>query len=99
LDGIEFTGGSRGLRFMAGTSDISVRNCHVHGTAANAISANDAGVAYARFAFVHNEIDHTGATAEGFYLGCNDNACQFHDSLVANNYIHDLNGPTVTQGD
>ncbi len=22
-----------------------------------------------------------------------------HDSLVANNYIHDLNGPTVTQGD
>lgn len=99
LDGIEFSGGSRGLRFMAGTHDITVRNCHVHDTDANAISANDGGVDYARFTFVHNEIDHTGATGEGFYLGCNDNACQFHDSLVANNYIHDLDGPTITQGD
>ena len=98
FDGIEFTGGSRGLRFIGG-SDITVRNCHVHGTEANAISANDDGQDYARFAFVHNEIDHTGETGEGFYLGCNDNACQFHDSLVANNYIHDLNGPTITQGD
>src|SRR6185369_6228410 len=38
-------------------------------------------------------------TGEAFYLGCNDNHCQFHDSLVANNYIHDLNGPSITQGD
>jgi hypothetical protein len=99
LDGIEFTGGSRGLRFQAGTSDITVRNCHVHDTGDNAISANDAGVDYARFRFEHNEIDHTGGTGEAFYLGCNNNACQFHDSLIANNYIHDLNGPTVSQGD
>ena len=99
IDGIEFSGGSRGLRFMAGSSDITVRNCHVHDTDANAIAANDDGVSYARFTFSHNEIDHTGDTGEGFYLGCNDNACQFHDSLVADNYIHDLNGPTITQGD
>jgi hypothetical protein len=98
LDGIEFSGGSRGLRFIGG-HDVTVRNCRVHGTAANAISANDDGQDYARFSFVHNEIDHTGETGEGFYLGCNDNGCQFHDSLVANNYIHDLNGPTITQGD
>jgi len=98
FDGIEFTGGSRGLRFIGG-SDISVRNCRVHGTAANAISANDDAKDYARFTFVHNEIDHTGDTGEGFYLGCNNNACQFHDSLVANNYIHDLDGPSITQGD
>jgi len=71
----------------------------VHDTAANAISANDGGNVYARLTFVHNEIDHAGETAEGFYLGCNDEACRVHDSLVANNYIHDLNGPTVTQGD
>ncbi|MBS0570101.1 MAG: right-handed parallel beta-helix repeat-containing protein [Proteobacteria bacterium] len=99
FDGIEFTGGSRGLRFLSGTSDITVRNCHVHDTDANAISANDGGVDYARFTFEHNEIDHTGGTGEAFYLGCNSNACQFHDSLVANNYIHDLNGATITQGD
>jgi len=98
FDGIEFTGGSRGLRFTGG-NHITVRNCHVHGTAANAISANDDTYVYANFAFIHNEIDHTGATGEGFYLGCNDDTCRIHDSLVANNYIHDLNGPTITQGD
>jgi hypothetical protein len=98
LDGIEFSGGSRGLRFTGG-NDVIVRNCHVHDTAANAISANDDGYVYARFQFVHNEIDHTGATGEGFYLGCNNDACRIHDSLVANNYIHDLNGPSITQGD
>ena len=98
IDGIEFSGGSRGIR-LTNSSDITIRNCHVHDTAANAISANDGGNVYARLVFVHNEIDHAGDTAEGFYLGCNDDACRVHDSLVANNYIHDLNGPTVSQGD
>jgi hypothetical protein len=98
FDGIEFSGGSRGLRFTR-ASDITVRNCHVHDTAANAIAANDAGSDYARLTFVHNEIDHAGDTAEGFYLGCNEDACRVHDSLIANNHIHDLTGPTVTQGD
>jgi hypothetical protein len=98
IDGIEFSGGSRGIRLI-NSSDITIRNCHVHDTAANAISANDGGNVYARLTFVHNEIDHAGDTAEGFYLGCNDDACRVHDSLVANNYIHDLNGATVTQGD
>ena len=98
IDGIEFSGGSRGIR-LTNSSDITIRNCHVHDTAANAISANDTGNVYARLTFVHNEIDHAGETAEGFYLGCNDDACRIHDSLVANNYIHDLDGPTVTQGD
>ncbi|HSS06228.1 MAG TPA: right-handed parallel beta-helix repeat-containing protein, partial [Rhodanobacteraceae bacterium] len=96
IDGVEFSGGSRGIR-LTNSSDITIRNCHVHDTAANAISANDGGNVYARLVFVHNEIDHAGDTAEGFYLGCNDDACRVHDSLVANNYIHDLNGPTVSQ--
>ena len=98
IDGVEFSGGSRGIR-LTNSSDITIRNCHVHDTAANAISANDGGNVYARLVFVHNEIDHAGDTAEGFYLGCNDDGCRVHDSLVANNYIHDLDGPTVTQGD
>lgn len=98
LEGIEFTGGSRGIRLQA-TSDFTMRNCHVHHTAANAISANDSGSDYARLIFVHNEIDHAGETAEGFYLGCHDMSCRVHDSLIANNYIHHLTGPTVNQGD
>ena len=106
IDGIEFTGGSIGLRFQAGGStptmggsDITVQNCHVHATPANAIAANSDGNDYARFRFIHNEIDHTGDTGEGLYLGCNNDGCRFHDSLVANNHIHDLNGATITQGD
>lgn len=98
VDGIEFSGGSRGIRLID-TSDFTMRNCHVHDTAANAISANDTGNDYARLVFVHNEIDHAGGTAEGFYLGCNDDGCRVHDSIVANNYIHDLDGPDVSQGD
>ncbi|MGB0133462.1 right-handed parallel beta-helix repeat-containing protein [Dokdonella sp.] len=98
IDGIEFTGGSRGIRLTA-SSDITIQNCHVHHTAANAISANDVGSVYARLTFVHNEIDHAGGTAEGFYLGCNNDDCRIHDSLIANNYIHHLNGAGVTQGD
>ena len=98
IDGIEFTGGSRGLRLQA-SSDITIRNCHVHHTAANAISANDSGSDYARLHFVHNEIDHAGGSAEGFYLGCNNDDCRIHDSLIANNYVHHLNNPGVTQGD
>ncbi len=98
LDGIEFSGGSRGIRLTA-SSDITIRNCHVHHTAANAISANDIGSVYARLNIVHNEIDHAGGTAEGLYLGCNNDGCRIHDSLIANNYIHHLNDPGVTQGD
>jgi hypothetical protein len=98
FDGIEFTGGSRGIRLIA-SSDITIRNCHVHHTAANAISANDVGSVYARLTIVHNEIDHAGGTAEGLYLGCNNDECRIHDSLIANNYIHHLNDPGVTQGD
>ena len=99
LDGIEFSGGSRGLRFIGG-SDITLRNCLVHGTAANAIAANDSGEDYARFQFIHNEIHHTGVTGEGFYLGCNGDLCRIHDSVIANNYIHDLQGASADyQGD
>ncbi|MFO1507271.1 MAG: right-handed parallel beta-helix repeat-containing protein [Lysobacterales bacterium] len=98
IDGIEFSGGSRGIR-LTNVSDFTLRNCHVHDTGANAVSANDSGNDYARLTFEHNEVDHTGDTGEAFYLGCNDDACRVHDSLVANNHIHDLDGASVTQGD
>ncbi len=65
IDGVEFSGGSRGIR-LTNSSDITIRNCHVHDTAANAISANDGGNVYARLMFVHNEIDHAGDTARRF---------------------------------
>ncbi len=96
--GLEFTGGSRGIRVQTG-SFITVEDCHIHHTGANAISVNDSGVDYAGIILRRNHIHDTGGVGEGMYLGCNNNDCQFHDSLIEGNWIHDTNGPTVDQGD
>jgi MYXO-CTERM domain-containing protein len=54
---------------------------------------------YQGLSIIHNHLHNTGGTGEGMYIGCNDNGCRVHDSLFANNYIHDTKGPTVSQGD
>jgi hypothetical protein len=53
---------------------VTVEDCHVHDTTANAISANDAGVDYAGIVLRRNHIHDTGGNGEGMYLGCNDAA-------------------------
>jgi Right handed beta helix region len=48
-----------------------------------------------------NEIYRTGArngTGEGMYVGCNNATCLVSDSLIENNWIHDVL-PGTTQGD
>ncbi len=96
--GIEFTGGSRGIR-LSDVDYVTIEDCHVHDTAANAISANDGGVDYEGIIIRRTQIHHTGGNGEGMYLGCNDNGCQFHDAIIEQNWIHDTLGPTVDQGD
>lgn len=98
LRGLELTGGDRGIRIQ-GASYVTVEDCHVHHTTANAISANDGGADYAGIILRRNHIHDTGGNGEGMYLGCNQNACQFHDGVIEGNWIHDTNGPTVDQGD
>lgn len=98
LRGIELTGGSRGIR-LGDVDFVTIEDCHVHDTAANAISANDVGVDYEGMVIRHNQIHHTGGNGEGMYLGCNDNGCQFHDAIIEQNWVHDTKGPTVDQGD
>jgi len=49
----------------------------------------------------HNEIYLTGrlnGTGEGMYVGCNNATCIVSDSLIENNWIHDVL-PGTTQGD
>lgn len=95
--GIEFTGGSHGVRLM--DSDfVTVEDCEIHDTGDVALSANSGGT-YEGLKLLHNHIHHTNGTGEGMYLGCNDNECRVANSLIANNYIHHTNGPTVEQGD
>ena len=98
IEGIEFSGGSRGIRFTD-SSYITLKNNHIHHTGDAAITANDIGSTYSHIKLLNNHIHDTSGTGEGMYLGCNNNGCQFDDGLIANNYIHHTNGPTVSQGD
>jgi hypothetical protein len=109
LRGLEITGGSAGIRLGGGLEGqpnfgdparfVTIEDSVVHDVGDVAISANFAGQQYEGMIFRRNEIYNTGGVGEGFYLGCNDNACQFFDGLIEGNYIHHLNGPRVTQGD
>jgi MYXO-CTERM domain-containing protein len=95
--GIEFSGGSAGLR-MINANFMTIRDCEVHDTDDVAISANS-GSDYNGLKIIHNDIHHTSSTGEGMYIGCNSNGCRVHDSLFEGNHIHDTNGPNVSQGD
>jgi hypothetical protein len=98
IRGIEFVGGSAGLRFSAGRF-VTIEECDVHDTADVAIRANDGGVTYEGFRILGNEVHHTNGTGEGMYLGCNSNGCQFVNALIEGNYVHHTNQAGVEQGD
>jgi hypothetical protein len=97
LRGLEFTGGSHGIRLM--DSDfITIEECEIHETGDVAISAN-AGGTYEGLRILRNHIHHTNGTGEGLYLGCNHDTCRVANSLIEGNYIHHTNRASVDQGD
>ncbi|MGH8240624.1 MAG: right-handed parallel beta-helix repeat-containing protein, partial [Steroidobacteraceae bacterium] len=94
---LEFTGGSHGIR-LVDSDFVTIEDCEIHDTGDVALSANSGGT-YEGLKILRNHIHHTNGTGEGMYLGCNNNDCRVANSLIANNYIHNTNGPTVEQGD
>ena len=85
-------------------SFVTIEDSHIHHTGEAAITANFVGDTNTGMIFRRNEINNTGGTGEGFYLGSNNDAQGttkgvFRDGLIEFNYIHDLDGPTVSQGD
>jgi len=96
IRGIEWTGGSEGVRFHDCANVWFDRN-HVHNTPAAALTANSQNTDH--LYITRNEINDTGGTGEGMYLGGNAGSVIMHDSIIALNHVHDTNGPTVTQGD
>ncbi len=98
LRGVEVMGGSHGIR-IDDSDFITIEDCHIHDTGDVGLSANVGGSDYEGLRFLGNHIHDTNNTGEGMYLGCNDNACQFHDAVIERNYIHHTNGPSVSQGD
>jgi parallel beta-helix repeat protein len=95
--GIEFTGGSHGIRLMS-SNFITIEDCEIQETGDVAISAN-AGGTYEGLKILRNHIHHTNGTGEGMYLGCNNDGCRVINSLIEGNYIHHTNRANVEQGD
>jgi hypothetical protein len=108
LEGIEITGGSTGIRLMKSDAHackfVTLESMHIHHVGGAAVTANNAGNAYEGLIFRRNHIHHTSGHGEGFYLGVNNaedgsTPGRIFDCLIEGNYIHDLKGPSVSQGD
>lgn len=93
LRGIEFTGGSHGVR-LSQCSDVWLDQCHIHHTGQVCLSANSADTR--RLFLTQNHIHHGAGHAEGMYLGGNNASVIMSESVIALNHIHDCRGD---QGD
>lgn len=93
LRGLEVTGGSALLRLHR-CSNVWIDRCHLHHNAEAALTANTQDTDH--LFITRNEIDHTGGTGEGMYLGGNNGAVVMRDSVIALNHVHDCGG---SQGD
>ncbi len=97
IRGLSFTQGSHGIRLI--DSDyVTIEDCHIYNTGDVGISANSGGT-YTGLRILRNHIHDTAGTGEGMYLGCNNDGCRIADSLIEGNYVHDTDGPNVSQGD
>ena len=108
LRDLEITGGSAGIRIggQPGHSAkfITLDGLHIHHTGGVAVTANFPGQSYQSLHLRRNHIHHTGGHGEAFYLGSNNDANGrttgfVFDCMIEHNYIHDLKGPNVSQGD
>ncbi len=91
--GIEFTGGSHGMR-LGHCSDVWVDQCHIHHTGGPCITANSADTR--RLYLTRNHLHDGGGHGEGMYLGGNDASVIMSESVIALNHVHDCAG---SQGD
>jgi hypothetical protein len=96
--GFEVTGGSHGLR-LGSVSNAVLEDLTIHDIGDVGISCNLSPNNCDALTIRHTEIYNTGkdgGTGEGLYLGCNDGSCSLTNSVIENNFIHDMDG---TQGD
>lgn len=108
IQDLEITGGAAGVRIGRDENSLSkyitLQRMHIHHVGGVAVTANFPGDVYQGLRFLRNHIHHTSGHGEAFYLGSNNDSRgnttgYVFDSIVAGNYIHDLNGPGVMQGD
>lgn len=91
--GIEFTGGSHGMR-IGHCNELWIDQCHIHHTGAVCLSANSADSSH--IFLTRNHLHHGSGHGEGMYLGGNNASYIMSESVIALNHIHDCGG---SQGD
>jgi hypothetical protein len=95
IQGIEFVGGSHGIRLYDCTN-VWIDRCRIRDTSDVGLSANARDTS--RLHITRNEIWNTGGTGEGMYLGGNNGSVIMSESIIALNYVHDTDNGTA-QGD
>ncbi len=93
IRGLEFTGGSHGIR-IGNCNNVWIDQCHIHHTGEVCLSANSADTHH--IFLTRNEIHDGGGTAEGMYLGANHGKVVMSKSVIANNHVYNCGG---SQGD
>jgi hypothetical protein len=93
LRGLEFTGGSHGVR-LGQCEDVWIDQCHVHHNDGPNLTANSGNTR--RLFLTRNHLHHGGGVAEGMYLGANNGDHIMSESVIALNHVHDCRGE---QGD
>ena len=93
LRGLEFTGGSQGMR-LGQCEDVWIDQCHIHHNDGPNLTANSGNTR--RLFLTRNHLHHGGGVAEGMYLGANNGDHIMSESVIALNHVHDCRGE---QGD
>ena len=93
LRGLEFTGGSHGVR-LGQCEDVWIDQCHIHHNDGPNLTANSGNTR--RLFLTRNHLHHGGGVAEGMYLGANNGDHIMSESVIALNHVHDCRGE---QGD
>ncbi|NJO92870.1 MAG: hypothetical protein HC831_30800 [Chloroflexia bacterium] len=94
IRGVEFTGGSAGVRFYD-CSNVWLDQCHIHHTEEAGLTTNTNNTSF--MYITKNEINNTGGTGEGMYLGANNGEVIMSQSVIAQNHVHHTNDMGVTQ--
>lgn len=100
--GLQFKGGSSGVRFIRG-HHLTFEDCEISETGNNALTMNSGNCSH--FVIRRNHIHHTGLSTsrategEGMYIGCHDGSCITTETLVEGNYIHHLRSTSVGGND
>ncbi|MFK8029648.1 MAG: right-handed parallel beta-helix repeat-containing protein [Gammaproteobacteria bacterium] len=95
IRGVEFSGGSIGVRLLGDTDHFELAHSIIRDTANNAFAANVGNSRHLNLH--HNTVHKTGQSeapteGEGFYLGCHDQSCSVSNSRVEHNNLFDLQG-------